>query len=425
MKAFIHTLIILGLLASSCTSTPLPRGGAGDPVRVPEDFFGMVHAGSRQTDEEYQILHEMGVRWILDTFYWDRIENADGVFNFSHYDGFVDAALAEGFEVIAILAYDTSFLESKRKSRPYIAREEIPLFLNYVEETVRHFQDRVSVWGIWNEPNFMFWGGTNREFYELSRRTAEKIRETHSEAYILGGGFWRSPGFFIRGMARAGGMEHLDGLAFHPYAINPQGSMRVHDRFLRTLSSIGFSGSVWITEVGYPTGGWYPTRVSLEDYSSYVVKTISGAAARGARALLWYELFDHHNLGEPIENPRDSEQFFGLLYPDYSRKDAAWAYELCARLLPGTYYMEDFIMREVGPDIVSLCFSDGEGSHTLILWNDRPYTQNLSLDLVGPALVYDINTGQSRPLPPVFEVGPKPLIITWEGSSPPRLYRVR
>jgi len=409
------------MIAIACSSTPLPKNGT---AAIPENLFGMVHAGQTNSSEEYDFLDTMGVEWILATFYWGRIEYEKGNFDFSWYDSFVDTAREKGKKVIAVLAYETPWLFPKRKSKKYISPENMPLFLNFVEKTVNHYRGRVDAWSIWNEPNFMFWAGSNKDFFELSRLSAERIRQTDPAAYILGGAFWRAPKGFIKGMYKAGGMENIDALAFHPYAVNPAGSMKVYDNFLNVLSKINYTGPVWITEIGYPTGGWYPTKVSLEELPSYVVKTISGAAARGPKALLWYELFDAYNEGE-VPDKRNSEHYFGLIYPNYLRKDGSFAYELCARFLPGSRYTQEFPQREHIPsNIVSFCFVGGiSKNNTLILWNDRGKAQKIRLLLSAPALLYDISTGKSQPLAAetVLDIEKKPIIITWEGTDIPRL----
>jgi len=226
-------------------------------------------------------------------------------------------------------------------------------------------------------------------------------------------------------MNKAEGMENLDGLAFHPYALHPEGSMRLHDKFLRIMTDINFTGEAWITEIGNPTGGRYPHKVSLEGLPFYVVKSMTGAAARGTRAALWYELFDAHNKDEVPPKTKDSEKFFGLVYPDYTRKDGANAYELCAKFLPGSRYVPDFLQREKLPSsIVSFCFLEGtSGNNTLVVWNDRKRTQKAKLNLDAPAVLYDVTSGKGRPLSAetILEIGKKPLIITWQGTSVPRL----
>ena len=416
-----YAVIFCLVIIFSCSSAPAPRY---DSVVIPEDFFGIVHAGTRRTAEEYQFLDELGARWVLDTFYWGVIEREQGVFDFSYYDDYVDTAIRQNRKVAAVLGYEAPWLTPHKKR--YISPDNIPHFLNFVRETVQHFKGRVNVWSIWNEPNFVFWNGPAGEFYELTVQTAQVIRETDPGCDIIGGVFWRTPARFIKNMHKAGAMKDLDGLAFHPYAITPSGAMKLHDKFLDVLEKLDYSGPVWITEVGYPTGGWYPTRVSLNKNPSYIVKTIAGLAVRGARVLFWYELFDSQNEGETSRTFDTSEKFFGLAYPDYQRKSGSWAYELCARFLPGSRYVPEYPLRENIPsNIVSFCFTNSaSGYNTLILWNNRNKNQKINLYLPGSAVLYDISSGKGNPLGSEIslDVGSQPLIITWQETGVPRLF---
>ena len=62
----------------SCSSAPQANLV---PVTIPDDFFGIVHAGRIQSSEEYRLLDELGAAWILSTFYWGSIENIKGNYN--------------------------------------------------------------------------------------------------------------------------------------------------------------------------------------------------------------------------------------------------------------------------------------------------------------------------------------------------------
>lgn len=420
MKCIFYLLVVSIII--SCSSTLPSRMNS---TVVPEDYFGMVHAGRTNTKEEYLLLDELGVKWILNTFYWGSIEREKDNFDFSHYDKFVDTARQEGKKIIAVLGYETSWLFPEGRQKRYISPENMPLFLRFAEETVKHFKGRIDAWQIWNEPNFIFWKGSAKEFYVFTSQTAKKIRETNPDAYILGGAFCRVPAMFIKNMYKAGAMDNLDGISFHPYAIHPTGAMRLYEKFLDILSETGYLGQIWITEAGYPTGGLYPSRVSYKKYPSYIVKTLAGAAARGARIALWYQLFDDYNQGEKSRLFNSSENFFGLVYPDYQRKDGAWAFELCAAYLPGSHYTSDYPIRENIPNsIVSFCFLKGAlGFNTLILWNDRSGTQKINLQLTEPAFVHDISTGNKSSLQTdtVLEIGKTPVFVTWQGEAIPRL----
>jgi hypothetical protein len=411
--------VLLSILIFSCSSAPLP---SGKQVTIPEDFLGIVHAASSRKSEEYKLLEQMGCKWVLKTFYWNRIEPEKDSFDFLSYDLFVDDAKRQGLKIVGVLGFSTNYLFPKGKTKDYISPENMPLFLRYVEETVRRYKGQVDVWNIWNEPNIHFWEGSDGEFFELSKLTADKIREIDPDAYIIGGAFSRSPAGFIKRMYNSGALEGLDAIAFHPYAVNPSGSMRVYDNFIKTLSEINYSRPVWITEMGYPTGGLYPTKVSENKFPTYIVKTITGAAIRGARVFLWYEMFDSLAIGK---KSMDSEKHFGLIHRDYTRKAGSWAYELCARFLPGSRYVPELPQKENIPsNIVSFCFLDGiSGDNTLILWNEINNIQKIELHLDPLALLHDIFSGENTLLPfdAVLDIGDKPLFITWQGTNIPRI----
>jgi len=407
------------LTAFSCSSTPLPSGGQ---VNIPEDFLGIVHAAGTPNPIEEQLLKEMECKWVLSTFYWHRIETEIGVYNFNNYDVFVDYNKKQGRKIVGVLGYGSDFSNPKKKKIFRITKDSMPLFLRFVEETVRRYKGKVDVWSIWNEPNITFWSGTDKEFYEMTKLAAEKIRETDPDAYIIGGVFWRSPSGFIKKMQKAGSFTNLDALAFHPYAVNPSDCMNVYDKFKKILSGFNYSGPIWITEMGYPTGGWYPSKVFLNKYPSFIVKTITGAAARGARALLWYEMEDAIEKGK---SSLDSEDHFGLTHKNFERKAGSWAFELCARYLPGSRYVPDLPQRDNIPsNIISFCFMNGiSGNNTLVLWNDKKSGLKIEIILGTSALLHDISTGQNTQLTVNTSVNitDKPIIITWQGENLPRI----
>ncbi|MDR2717110.1 MAG: beta-galactosidase [Treponema sp.] len=413
---------LFSILILSCSSTKFPSGGQ---VTIPEDFFGIVHAARTRKAEEYKLLEQMECKWVLNTFYWSSIEPEKDTFNFVNYDLFVSGAKNHGLKIVGVLGYSANYLYPKGRARNYISPENMPFFLRFVEETVRHYKGQVDVWCIWNEPNIRFWKGSNSEYYELTKLAADKIRETDPNVYIIGGAFCRSPAGFIKKMHKAGAIKELDALSFHPYDLNPSGSLRIYDNFTKTLSEIDYAGPVWVTEVGFPTGGWYPNRVSENKFPAYIVKTITGMAARGARVLLWYHMFDSLDVGK---KNLDSENYFGLIHKDFSRKAGSWAYELCARFLPGSRYVPELPQKENIPsNIVSFCFLDGiSGNNTLIIWNDKKRIQKIEFNISSPALLHDISTGQNNLLSSnaFLDVGDKPLIITWQGTDTPRITKI-
>jgi len=414
---FTGILFVLMLIFSSCASTS--KIAVPETIFISEDFAGIVHAGRTGTEEEFEYLNYLGASWVLHTFNWDRIEPKQGEWNFDYYDEIVDNNAAVGIKVLGILAYGNSWIHEDGKNHKYVPPQRLPDFLQYVRKTVEHFKGRIGAWCIWNEPNAHFWTGTDDEFVELSRQTADAVREVDSEVILLGGAFNRGvfglPEKFIRKLFESGAMDKVDGVAFHPYELNPTRSAALYDKFKKIVDDYGFGNKIWLTEAGYPTGGLYPTKVREERFPEYVMKTFVLLAARGPQKILWYQLFD------PAERVKsDSEDFFGLVRSgeDYTSKGAE-AFRLCAQFLSGTNCYAIEPGAGLPKSIRSFWFK-GDGRGVLVLWNDGTGSKRVSFRLSGTDhVLHDPVSGSESPIQPdaVLTVGRTPVFITWNGSE--------
>ncbi|MDR1587213.1 MAG: hypothetical protein LBS57_07150 [Treponema sp.] len=374
------------LVILSCPQdTPDEDAGETD-VELAKDLMGMVHAGSRaEVTAEYTLLDEMGVEWMLKDFSWSSIQTDPNTWNIDAYKTYADNAETNGKKILAILDYDTDWVHGSKPPRgaPYIEADEIPAFCEYVKRTVERYRDRVDAWCIWNEPNLddRFWSGTREEFYALTIAAAGAIREVAPNAVIVGGAFnTLVTDDWIEGIFTSGAMEKIDFIAYHPYAPNARGTGAVYKGFRDNVARYGFADKIWVTEAGYPTvrdedlvngrlpGGRYGTEVNIEDMPETVTKTISLLAAAGAKKIFWYHIFDPP---ASEQEAGDSEDWFGLVEDDYTKKKGALAYALCAKYLPGkTWRHEGFPGAEL-PDSVTSCYFEGnDGSRCLVLWNE-------------------------------------------------------
>ena len=426
MLKFVSAAIVCGLVFLSCASEPFAPGGSR---RIPEDFFGMAHAGSRGSPKEYRLLDDMGTVWMRKTFRWDQIQRQSKTWDFGEWDVYVDSGKAAGKKILAVLAYDVGWIYGEETRRRYITPEKIPYFLQYVEGVVRRYKGRVDAWEIWNEPNWVFWQGSDDDFVRLSRETARRIREIDPDAFIVAGSFWRVPERFIRKMFEGGAMENVDAISFHPYALNPRGTVNLFDRFREVLDGYGYQGEIWVTELGHPLRGWYLTRVSEKKFPSYMIKTLAGLAARGARTVFWYELFDRFPKGrEPSRF--NSRYWFGLNYFDYTPKSGAIAYALFARYAAGAEYRPDLVEdRGLPPSVTAMLFrrdaedgrgGDGRESAALVLWNEGPGSVPVRIASSGEGMLrYDIATGKGSPAENTLELdlGSRPVFLAWNGDS--------
>jgi len=418
--------ILLAAIFTACASSP----ASSVPVFIPSDIAGIVHAGQTNTPEEYALLDRLGVKWTLRTFNWHMIEPQKGQWDFDFYDKYVDTAKEAGIKIIGILAYDVPWIHEDGIRRNYIPPDKLDLFLNYVRQTTAHFQGRVDAWCIWNEPNFTFWKGTRKEYIVLARKTTETVRETDPGVIILNGSFIRGifgpPRAYIRGLFNSGVMEKADALAFHPYELNPARTAMIYRKTRALAAKYGFADKVWVTEVGYPTGGRRITKVTEERFPEYVVKTFVKLAVAGTQKILWYQLFDPPTRS----NIKNSEQFFGLVRSreDYTSKGAE-AFRLCALYLAGTVYRPDLPRREKLPKSLKTFYFEckNETGGTLVLWkNGRPGQVKLNIpdgNNTGMFTVHDPVSGNTLEISAgtVLNIGSMPVFVTWQGGGIPVL----
>ena len=420
MKTASALAITLSALLAACASSQ--KFAPNDPLEIPADIAGIVHAGRTRTQREYAYLNHLGVSWVLHTFNWNSIEPEQNEWDFLLYDALVDRNKAAGIKIIGILAYDNWWIHDDMDDHRYIPPQRLPDFLQYVRKTVEHFRGRVDAWCIWNEPNFHFWNGTDEEFIELARLTADAVREVDSEVILLGGGFNRNitglPEKFIRRLFESGAMDKTDAIAFHPYELNPMRTALLFEQFRKIVDDYGFGDRIWITEVGYPTGGWYPTATSKKKFPAYVVKTFVNLSISGAQKILWYQLFD------PITRVRsNSEDFFGLVRNrrNYDSKGAE-AFRLCAVHLAGTVYRPDLPPRTGLPHSLRTFYFEQPTGGTLVLWKDGISTR-ITLQVPDGSVVHDPVSGSATPLSAetTITVGSMPVFVTWTGDGAVRI----
>ncbi|MDR2551677.1 MAG: cellulase family glycosylhydrolase [Treponema sp.] len=417
IKCGILTFLPLVVLFS-CSSFAPSR-----PRIVPEDFFGISPDRSPLEREDFELLDRFGAVWIRTTIRWSNLEPQEGVWLFEGRDAYVEKTRAAGKKLVYILGFDSKWLYGDHREHRNLGERELPYFLKYVEQVAGHFRGKVAAYEIWNEPNWVFWKGSDRRFFTLAAAAVKKIRETDPNAVILAGSTSRFDRSFTRGMFKSGAMEYTDGFSIHPYGINPRDTMRQIDRLRKVLDEYGYSKPVWVTEVGYATGGI--SFVRLNRYPEYIVKTLSGLAAREVRNLIWYEFMDEFNQGEEPDH-WNFEHFFGLIYPDRTLKPGAEAFMLTSRHLAGSEYRPELPLREgVSRRVTSLCFRKKDGTAILLLWQDGAGKRKLRLYFEGEAAAHrrSIYGGEDIPLPAktVLEIGRDPVFITWTGEGVPRL----
>jgi hypothetical protein len=420
-----------------------------DVIVIPKDLLGVVHGGRAggANDIEYDFMDYLGAKWVSQTFYWGDFEATQGSFDFGNssneYENWTAWAAERGFKMFAVLAYDTSWVRSSGHSR-YIPPEHYDKYCNYVTKIIEHYGGRLAGYSIWNEPNEnpRFWDGTAAEMWNLTKTAASAakaaIRQYNPGGKLVGGALNSlAPDLWARGFFVSGAMNETDGVAYHPYMPNAKNATLLTRSFKDVVGRYGFRDKVWITEMGFPTGGQYTSCVEEDRMPAEVVKTIVLLAADGVEHIFWYQLFDPNT-----QVNTDSEDWFGLAYykpannsNGITKKKGADAYALCGKYIQGATYRRNLPIVSGLGDIAAYYFEGEAGARTLVLWAEKisaTATAPARISLpgsgwkqysLGDSGAWDPNSsvdalGRDVPGNAVYNVGNEPLFFTWTADSP-------
>ena len=334
------------VLASCGTAAVEEEQRVSDSLMVAEPSigaglqFGFCHAGYSQSEEEYDLLDDLGAEWIRIDLSWKRIESVPGVWDFSYYDPIIEAAVDHDIKVLAVLGFDTPWTrealgDDKRRIHP----EHYPAFLEYTRQVARRYGAQVGAFEVWNEPNLpRFWGGTDEEFFRLTREVLAVLDEESPGTPVGAGSIHISPVFhgkrFLRNFLDAGCMVNADALTLHPYSRNIGKAARWLANAGEEMRVRGIDAEIWVTEVGFPTESMFPYRVSLEDQPGAVAESLRSLTSAGANLITWYKLFSDKEW-EKEAGPFDGASF-GLVW-----KDDDGAFEM----KPGAEAFRDTVMK--------------------------------------------------------------------------------
>jgi hypothetical protein len=265
---------------SAITPTPIPTLGPQSLVLNPK-----IGLHTRLADEpdpekirrEFRMLREMGASWATEFFPWLYIQPADrNRFEWEHSDLVVDAAAAEGIELIARLDGVPEWARPPDTTWKYLDPDHYNAYADFVAAFVGRYKDRVRYYIIWNEPNTAAeWGSRKPDptaYAELLKRAYTRAKEADPTATILLAGM--APNMenensqvalndltYLGRLYDTGAAPYFDAVAVHSYGLqSPPDAPSAPDRlnFARAEQTYDVmvrrgdgSKPVFITE-----GGW-------------------------------------------------------------------------------------------------------------------------------------------------------------------------
>lgn len=347
VRLFCALLFCAALLAGCGARDDEPNG-------LPDDFIGIYADDVFFRDAAYKRealarQRDAGIRLIRQPFAWVEIEPRRGEFQFARHDELVGEAARAGIRVLPELlgpvpgepAADRGMNPPRNLTRyagfaAAAARRWGPDG-SYWKQNPDVPKLPIRSWQIWNEPNISaFWasGPDAAGYTRLLQAASKAIRAVDENAEIVTGGLPESrlgipAPAFLAGIYKAGGRDAFDVAAIHPYSPDPAGVLDKARAIRRVIAANEDDARIWITEVGWGTGGRPgPLRVTRETQGRYVTETFrllnAEREALGLRGVVWFQWRDP----DPFPGRRPIWPFFaGLTQSDGRPKPAVRAFE--------------------------------------------------------------------------------------------------
>ncbi len=316
--------LLVGLILTVTSARPVAAATCG-PYGV---GFGANELQPR-TPYALELASQANIDWVRLGLYWQDVELSRGQFDFQADDALIASTRATQLNVLAILAYSTTWSTSAPADSPgnltHFPPRDYGEWANYVAAIVTRYKSDVHYWEVWNEPDLAeFWNGTPAQYAALLDVTSSTIKQIDPTATVVLGGqaFQDLPGhpaseFPTQILADADypAAANFDIAAFH-YYLPPNAAPQHFAEFKAALTRFGIGDRpVWITEAGLPS---CPTLMGadqdrgFEAQAQWLDRTLPSLVDLGASRVFWFQL---------DENPY-APSGFGLLGPDLCTRPA-------------------------------------------------------------------------------------------------------
>ncbi len=300
---------------------------------APDDTYGVGFGADEllpQAPRALELASQANIKWVRLGIYWQDVEPNPGQFDFAADDALVASTGANKMNVLAILAYSTTWSTSApadpSDNVTHYPPRDYREWTDYVAAVVSRYAGDIHYWEVWNEPDLTeFWNGTPEQYAALLAVTYSTIKAIDPTATVVLGGqaFVDLPDHpaseflsQILGDAEHPAVADFDIAAFH-YYLPPGQAPRQFARFKSTLSDFGIGDRpIWVTEAGLPISAGvpsgHPSDSGLEAQADWLEMTLPTLVDLGAERVFWFQLDD--NPAAPCG--------FGLLGPDLTPRPA-------------------------------------------------------------------------------------------------------
>ncbi len=344
------------------------------PAQEPEalaDHVG-VNVHFLKDDRALDVVEATGFRWIRMDAEWNEIERSTGQYDFSGFDGLVNAASRRNLHVLAILDYGHA-VHTGGGMKPPRSLAAIQAYAAFCEATARHFAGRGITFEIWNEPDVdSFWDGTPDayEYAGVLRAGIDAVKRGDPAARVLTGGLsapYNITYAFWNVLERREALVGAGGLGAHLYGTDVPEQRWGDILLLDEQAARAMPGQkAWCTEWGFSSTKTSPTANGHSEAARHT------QAVKFVRELLvgWWAnlpLNILYELKDDGGDAADPEHNFGLLTQDYAEKPALVAVRQLLSVAGNHRLVAMADDPNVPDDVHAVCL-DGSADKIYVVW---------------------------------------------------------
>ena len=195
----------------------------------------------------YDKIAAIGARMVRIQSGWARTEKEEGVYDFAWLDGIVDALVSRGMEPWICLCYGNPVYTIGASDafsavgRPPVGEEKaMSAWLRYCRKTAERYRGRVRKYEIWNEPEWLWPGGSDPVSYgRFAAETAKALKDLDPSLYVIAGALTNLDPEYAGKMLAEGEKGLFDAVTYHRYSAFPETLLEEVPRFRETLGRFG------------------------------------------------------------------------------------------------------------------------------------------------------------------------------------------
>ncbi|MCB1828647.1 MAG: hypothetical protein KDI35_00390 [Gammaproteobacteria bacterium] len=289
----------------------------------PASYFG-GHTDGVNANWHIQAAKKLGIAWLrshdgLQTGWWTRIQPESPDQWLWPYDNTQQLIDSQKMSTLGEILWTPKWASqaSSGKHKPETAPpKNWSDFERFVTVLIKHYQNSIRHWEIWNEPHHNgYWQGSPEDYALLLEKSYMTIHKSSNMFTVIGGGGVPARKLdWIERLLQAGGAKYMNSFSIHYLDPNTATTDMLHLRSL--LNKYGFIGSIWNTEESVPSTSFFDQiRVGYKDPEARyhfrnacfeLVRIYMENISNGVERVFYYQQMDPWRFQE-YAKPRNTE----------------------------------------------------------------------------------------------------------------------